>query len=224
MWCLCNLWGLKHKQPLVPTDGEEQFVMWVLLSLLAPGCQTQPGLTEVTRQQPSSQPRPSAHLCLHWRLSSEGSWEPTLTEEAALKWAPGHRDQVSPDSHVLTVTSTATESRYGMTVTRREASDENKQRDVWLVACMSLGRTLTPVCHPSLTVRKRMRTAAYAHRGVILLSWPSALSHTQISIWVKVASLPNILYRQAFSYAHWNASRADYIVILTSDTIQRNYN
>lgn len=164
--------------------------MPVLLSLLTPGCQTQwlksPGSSH-SSPYPGDGP---AHLCLHRRLPSEGSWESTLTEQAAWKWAPGHSEQVSPDSHVLTVTSAVTASRYGMTVTRR-VRPLMKRQDIWLVACMSLGRMLTPVCHPSLTVlTKHPYACAQLCMGVNLLR-PSALSHTQISIWVKVASLPD---------------------------------
>lgn len=162
--------------------------MPVLLSLLAPGCQTQPRLTEVTRQQHSSphQSHGPAHLCLHRRLSSEGSWEPTLTEQAALKWAWG-----TACKFPLTLMFWQSDRQW----LRADMGWQwrgvwgflMKRKDIRLVACMSLGRMLTPVCHPSLTVLRmssahiRMRPTVNAHRGV-LLSWPSALSDTQISI------------------------------------------
>lgn len=66
-----------------------------------------------------------------------------------------------------------------------------------LIGCLrvSLGRMLTPVSHPRFTeltklaVSVRMRTTVDAHEGGGGFR-PSALSHTQISITVKVASPP----------------------------------
>lgn len=69
----------------------------------------------------------------------------------------------------------------------------NRKRSDWLPACLwgDVDACLPPkpYCTKS-SAPIRMRTTVSAHRGVILRSWPSALSHTQISIWVKAASLP----------------------------------
>lgn len=144
------------------------------------------------------------------------SW--ALSEKTALKWALGQSEQLPVDSCVLTVTSTVFERAYWMTVTRREAPDEKTRKEICLVARMSLGRTLTSVCHPSFTVLTKssvpvhMHTTAHAHRGCGAHSCLSALSHTQISIWVQAVGLPHILSCREFSHAHWNASLTDNIV------------
>lgn len=206
-YVIFEFWNTHTKKNLlVPTVREKQFVMSVLVSLLAWGCQTQ--LTTVTRQQTSSEQWPGSSLpslkaFLRGKLGASSLRDDWIKMGSGAKWA-----SFRWLSHVLTVTSTVFESAYWMTVMRREAPDENKQKEIRLVARMSLGRMLTPVCHQSVTLLTKssvpihIRTTVYAHRGFIVHSWLSALSHTQISIWVKVVSLPDILSCQEFSYAH----------------------
>lgn len=113
--------------------------MAVLVSLLAPGCQTQPGWLQSPGSSHSSlhQSNGPAHLCLHWRLSSEGSWEQALTEETALKWALGHSERGSPDSHVLTVTSKVIESGMGWQRRGvRPLMKSNTEKSDWLSTCL----------------------------------------------------------------------------------------
>lgn len=59
--------------------------LWLRGVRLSTGWLKSPGSSH-SRPHQSNGP---AHLCLRWRLSSEGSWETTLTEETALKWAWG---------------------------------------------------------------------------------------------------------------------------------------
>ena len=186
----------------VVTDREKQFVMPALLSLLAPGCQTQPGLTEVTRLQPQ---QPSSE---RWPDSSPSPTEgfPLREAESRLSRSRLHSNElrgtanrVSPDSRVLTVSSAVIESRYGPTVTRR-VRPLKKLKEIRLVDRMSLGRCWRLSATQALVYQEsHLRPYACArlclHTGVLFYSVDRqhflSFSHTQISTWLKAASLPH---------------------------------
>lgn len=66
-----------------------------------------------------------------------------------------------------------------------------KETERDLIGCLHVSGENVDACLPSKSSEPiRMCATEHAHRGVILLSWLSALSHTEISIWFKVAGLP----------------------------------
>lgn len=199
---------------LVPTVREKQFAMSVLVSLLAPGCQTQ--LTTVTRQQPASEQWPSSSLpplkaFLWGKLGAGSFWADCIKMSSGPKRATS-RWLLRSDSHVYSVWESVLDD-----------SDEaggpgwkHTERDLFGCPYVS-GENADVSLPPKLYFTDKVicahthaYTTAHAHRGCGVHSGLSALSHTQIS--TKAVSLLHILSRQEFSYARWNASLADCIL------------
>lgn len=170
--------------------------MPVLLSLLATGCQTRSRLTQ--SQQAAATAAVALLISLHWRSSSKRGLG-ALAEDAAWKWAQGHREQIFPDSRVLLVTSTVTEQIWDDSEKTCEAFTwKETERDP--IGCLYVSGRLMLACYQSLTVMtKCVSLCMYAG---VSPSPESALSHTQISVWVKAASLPDSLHCRAFLFAH----------------------
>lgn len=159
--------------------------MPLLLSRLAPGCQTQPGPSG-RRSEPSDGPAPLREA---WGPRSLSSLH--LNELGATDWQFFCSD---------------TEQSRG---DRDEAFEASRwKQDVWLAACMSLGRVWTPVCHPaSLSWHQRFLSVDRQHFHTLRFQPESKSPVYRI-----------FLNRQEFSYSHWNASPADLIMISTSDS------
>lgn len=168
-------------------------MMLVLLSLLAPGCQTHPGLTKVTRQQPQ---RPSSEQwpCSYLSLLKAFLWGELGAEESALEWAQGTLSQLPVtlllwQTHLLCLRADMWWQWQGWGIWWKGTE---KWSD-WLPACLwgecwRLSATITFL----YCKHTHAHIWAYTH-GYYSAGWPSALSHTQISIWVKVAALLDIL-------------------------------
>ena len=135
MRCLCNV------MVELCSDREKRRVMPLLLSRLAPGCQTQPGPSG-RRSEPSDGPAPLREA---WGPRSLSSLH--LNELGVTDWQFFCSD---------------TEQSRG---DRDEAFEASRwKQDVWLAACMSLGRVWTPVCHPaSLSWHQRFLSVDRQH-------------------------------------------------------------
>lgn len=161
------------------------------------------------------------------RLSSEWSWEPTLTEETALKWALG-RDENFPLTLMFWQWLRADTGWQWRDV--RPLMKGNREICDWLAAHL-WGRFVDGCLPPGFYCTDQViRIHRHAHHCVCTQRCHSAqltvstFAHSNFNVSQSSQSTRHFVQSGIFLYVHWNASPADYIVIFTSDTIWRNYN
>lgn len=137
--------------------------MSVLVSLLAPSCQIQ--LTTVTRPQPTSRLISASLKAFLWDKLGASSHRETAFRGAMVQSERVFCWLSCSDSHINDVDT-------GMTVTRREAPDEKKHKQIWLAAPTSLGRIVTPVCKVPIC------TPLFIHTRILLYSVDCQHFHT----------------------------------------------
>lgn len=170
--------------------------MPVLLSLLATGCQTGSRLTQ--SHQAAAIAAVALLISLHWRSSSEGAGSPRRgccmkmslgAPWANFPWLSCFASHIHSDRADM---GWQWGDMWGLYMKR------NRKRPNWLPLC--LWESLILACHQSLTVlTKCVSLCMYAG---VSPSPESALSHTQISVWVKAACPPDSLHCRAFLFAH----------------------
>lgn len=146
---LCNLFELWYCLRQLTARGSlscrSYSAFWPQAVRLSPGWLKSPG----SSPHQSSGP---AHLS-PLKASLWGKPGVRALRPLCIKMSCGPQWASFPLTLVLTVTSTVTESRYGMTVTRcaRPLMKSSRKRADWLPACL-WGEYLMPICHQSLTV------------------------------------------------------------------------